>query len=317
MLVNHDSLYLQTTASRVCLLLPPPPPLRRPPWTALNGTPSCSTSPNPPPTSPPRAPSRNWLVSPSLLNTPRSACSLPPSVPDPPYISFAHSRPGVSQCSENSPSSDQQDEAPQQSANAIVSVSTTFHPGANLLQITPDLILLSSDGVFFYVHTTQVLSMSNNHFNGLVSPTAVKTKTRDDLGPVLPLPEAATVLNIVLHVVYEISCAHYHPGIDTLISAVDAMPTYGLRPSAHIAPSTPLYSLILSQAPVQPINAYALAAAHDLYDLAVPISSHLLSFVLHTLTDEAATRIGPVYLKRLFFQYPGWGSGTEASDASD
>ncbi|OJT09044.1 hypothetical protein TRAPUB_69 [Trametes pubescens] len=208
-------------------------------------------------------------------------------------------------CSENSPSSDQQDEAPQQSSNAIVSVSTTFHPGANLLQITPDLILLSSDGVFFYVHTTQVLSMSNNHFNGMLSPTAVKAKTRDDLGLVLPLPEAATVLNIVLHAVYELSCAHYHPGIDTLIVAVDAMPTYGLRPSVHIAPSTPLYSLILSQAPVQPINAYALAAAHDLYDLAVPVSSHLLSFVLHTLTDEAATRIGPVYLKRLFFLHLG------------
>ncbi|KAI0723118.1 hypothetical protein C8Q76DRAFT_794091 [Earliella scabrosa] len=189
--------------------------------------------------------------------------------------------------------------------NTIVSVSTTFHPGANLLPIPSDLILLSSDGVFFYVHTTQVLSVSNNQFNGLVPPKPAKTKVRDDLEPVLSLPESASVLNIVLHVVYDLSCAHYHPGLETLILAVDAMATYGLSPRQHIAPSTPLYSLILNQAPMQPIVIYALAAAHDLYELAVPVSSHLLSFALHTLTDEIATRIGPVYMKRLFFLHLG------------
>ena len=128
---------------------------------------------------------------------------------------------------------------------------------------------------------------------------------RDDLGPVVSLPESASVLNVVLHVVYDVSCAHYHPGIDTLIAAVEAMAKYGLPPRRHIAPSTPLYSLILGQAPVQPIITYALAATHDLYDLAVPISSHLLSFALHTLTDELAIRIGPVYMKRLFFLHLG------------
>ena len=49
----------------------------------------------------------------------------------------------------------------------------------------------------------------------------------------------------------------------------------------------------------------ALAAAHDLYELAVPVSSHLLSFALHSLTDELALRIGPVYMKRLFFLHLG------------
>ena len=51
--------------------------------------------------------------------------------------------------------------------------------------------------------------------------------------------------------------------------------------------------------------AYALAASHDLYSLAVPISSHLLSYPLHMLTDELAEKIGPVYLKRLFFLHLG------------
>ncbi|RDX55425.1 hypothetical protein OH76DRAFT_1478075 [Lentinus brumalis] len=189
--------------------------------------------------------------------------------------------------------------------NTIVSVSTTFHPAATLLPISPDLIFLSSDSVFFYVHTSQVLSMSSNCFSNLVPPTPARAKIVDDLGTVIALPETATVLNIVLHAVYDLSPAHYHPALDTLITAVDAMANYGISPAQHIAPSTPLYSLVLGQAPIQPIAVYALAAAHDLYDLAVPVSSHLLSFALYSLTDELALRIGPVYMKRLFFLHLG------------
>ncbi|OBZ76566.1 hypothetical protein A0H81_03701 [Grifola frondosa] len=54
-----------------------------------------------------------------------------------------------------------------------------------------------------------------------------------------------------------------------------------------------------------PIDVYALAAAHDLYDLAVPVSSHLLAFALPSLTDEHAARMGPLYLRRLFFLHLG------------
>ena len=189
--------------------------------------------------------------------------------------------------------------------NTIVSVSTSFHPDASLLAIPPDVILVSSDGVFFFAHTTQILAVSTNSFNNLVPPKPSKSKQLDDHGPIVPLPEVASVLNIILHVVYEIPCSHYHPSIETIAAAVDAMDIYGLPPKSHIAPSTPLYSYILSQAPIQPIVVYALASAHDLYELAVPVSSHLLSFALHSLTDEIATRIGPVYMKRLFFLHLG------------
>ncbi|KAH9894482.1 hypothetical protein C8Q73DRAFT_791021 [Cubamyces lactineus] len=208
--------------------------------------------------------------------------------------------------SDKSTPSDSQDQSLHDlSENTVVSVSTTFHPGANLLSIPPDLILLSSDGVFFYVHTTRVLSASRNRFNELVPPKANKATLRDDLGPVIALPDTATVLNVVLHIVYDMSSTHYRPSLDTLVAAVDAMAIYGLPPKQHIAPSTPLYSMILSQAPIQPIIVYALAATHDLYDLAVPVSSHLLSFPLYHLTDDLAVRIGPVYVKRLFFLHLG------------
>ncbi|KAM5543255.1 hypothetical protein V8D89_003129 [Ganoderma adspersum] len=195
-----------------------------------------------------------------------------------------------------------QDQLP---SNITLSVSTTFYPCAALLPIPTDLIFLSGDGVFFYVHTTQVLALSTNHFDDIVPPKPSTSEVVDDLGPVIPLPESANILNIVLHVVYGISCAHYHPGVSTLIAAIDVMAKYGLPPCRHVTPSTPLYALILGQAPVQPIAVYALAAAYDLDDLAVPASSHLQSFAPRTLTDDLAIRMGPVYLRRLLFMHLG------------
>jgi hypothetical protein len=72
-----------------------------------------------------------------------------------------------------------------------------------------------------------------------------------------------------------------------------------------IAANTPLYNVLLSQAPLYHIQIYALASRYDLYDLAVPTSSHLLAYSLHQIDDTVAERIGPVYLKRLFFLHFG------------
>jgi hypothetical protein len=47
-----------------------------------------------------------------------------------------------------------------------------------------------------------------------------------------------------------------------------------------------------------PLQLYALAAHYDIFDLAVPTSSHLLSFPLSRLSDEMVERMGAIYLKR-------------------
>lgn len=187
--------------------------------------------------------------------------------------------------------------------STIVSVSTTFYPGGNLNPLPPDLILLSCDSVFFYVHSHQVLGASENGFASLLPAKAQKAD--QEIGPIIVLPESASVVNIVLHTIYNMSCSHYSPTIDTLIAAVQSLHMYGVPVKRHIAPSTPLYAVILSQAPVAPIEVYALAGSYDLYDLAVPISSHLLSYPLPSLSDELAMEMGPVYLKRLFFLHLG------------
>lgn len=158
--------------------------------------------------------------------------------------------------------------------STLVSISTTFHPAAQLHPVPTDIVLLSSDNVFFYVHSHLLLAASENAFNNLLPPAS---KHQDSI---LSVPEHSTVLNILLHTIYDISCIHYSPSLPTITTAVNCLPIYGVLPKTHIAPSTPLYTLLISQAPLDPLEVYALAASLDLYDLAVATSSHLLSFPL-------------------------------------
>ncbi|EMD41631.1 hypothetical protein CERSUDRAFT_79264 [Gelatoporia subvermispora B] len=187
--------------------------------------------------------------------------------------------------------------------DVTLSVSTAFHPESNLSASRPDVALLSSDGIFFYVHSYHVLAASSNNFASLLP--ASPGHIFNDHGPIIPVPESGDVLNVVAHTVYNMSCSHYTPSIDTLIASVHALHKYGMHPKSLITPSTPLFTLILAQAPLAPIHFYALAGAYDLKDLAVPVSSHLLGYRLSSLTDELAVLMGPIYLKRLFFLHLG------------
>ena len=98
---------------------------------------------------------------------------------------------------------------------------------------------------------------------------------------------------------YGMSSASFSPPFEHLSNAVDSMPTYSITPCEHILPGTPLFLLLLSHAPLRPLDVYALAAHHDIHPLAVMTSSHLLSYPLQTITDNQADRMGAIYLKRL------------------
>ncbi|KAF5364233.1 hypothetical protein D9756_000679 [Leucocoprinus leucothites] len=184
----------------------------------------------------------------------------------------------------------------------LVSISTTFYPGAQINEHPPDVVLLSSDSVFFYVHASVLLTSSSNQFNNLLPSNPAPSEGQDAM---LSVPEHSTVLNVLLHIMYDMSCAHYSPPFPTFVTAVNRLPTYGVTPKLAIVPGTPIYASLLSHAPLFPLELYALSASFDLYDLAVATSSHLLSFPLASLTDEMAEHIGPVYLKRLFFLHFG------------
>jgi hypothetical protein len=133
-----------------------------------------------------------------------------------------------------------------------------------------------------------------------MSPTS-----EDGSPPAITVPEDSNVLNITLHLLYVIPCSQFCPSPDIISKTIGALKRYGISLESFATPGTCLYNLILSRAPLHPIELYAISAEHDLHDLAVAISSHLMSFNLSTLTDEIVTQIGPTYLKRLFFLHLG------------
>ncbi|KAI9508680.1 hypothetical protein F5148DRAFT_867610 [Russula earlei] len=191
----------------------------------------------------------------------------------------------------------------EESEQTTISVSTTFFPGAELDMLPTDLIMLSSDSVFFYVHTHKILAASANGFNSLLP--LKEHGQPDDVGGILPLRHHSVVVNILLHTIYDMSATHYAPTPEAVVAAVDCFEEYGLSVRTHLAPPSPFYALFLGTAPQAPIEFYAISGAYDLHHLAVPISSFLLTYPLATLTDELAVKMGPLYLKRLFYLHLG------------
>lgn len=117
--------------------------------------------------------------------------------------------------------------------------------------------------------------------------------------------ESSAVLNLVLHVAYNLPCSQYAPYTEEIIEAVDALDKYGFPLQIYAQPKSNLYNLMLNRAPVHPINMYASAASHNLEELATVISSHLLSFDLSELDDQLVEKMGAVYLRRLVFLHLG------------
>jgi hypothetical protein len=176
----------------------------------------------------------------------------------------------------------------------MVSVSAAFFPGSR--ELPSDTILRSSDSVLFYVHCKTILETSRLAFKDFLKTPLSDPKFRD---VIIDIPEHSSILNILMHTVYELSCAKHSPDFADLEKAVERMPFYGLPPKRHMLPDTPLFDILLSHAPIYPIRVYALAGQFDAYDLAAKSSSHLLSYNLSELTDELAIKMGAVYLRRL------------------
>lgn len=156
---------------------------------------------------------------------------------------------------------------------------------------------MSADYVFFYVHRQRLTRASQNSFGSTIP---VEVVARGDTIPVVFLPESSGLLNVALHTIYDMSCAPFHPSLDSLISTIDIMRKYEIPVRNYIKTSTPLFAHILSLAPLRPMDVYAAAAANDLDDLATATSSYLLWIDLSTISDAVAKAIGPTYLKRLF-----------------
>ncbi|KAF9066482.1 hypothetical protein BDP27DRAFT_1365648 [Rhodocollybia butyracea] len=180
-----------------------------------------------------------------------------------------------------------------------------FHP--------PDTVFLSTDSISFYVHSDIILSISNNNFRSLL-PTPLSRSILTGLNALeghfrppgshiintIRVPELSEILNLILHIIYNTSCAS-QPTLTELSTAIGQLPLYGVHPRSHINADSQMYALLIARAPFAPLDVYALAAKHDLRDLAVATSPHLLSLRLPTITEDIAQEIGPNYLRKLFF----------------
>ncbi|EJD36564.1 hypothetical protein AURDEDRAFT_174344 [Auricularia subglabra TFB-10046 SS5] len=195
-------------------------------------------------------------------------------------------------------------------AGAAPRVSATFHPDAALDPSTkPDAVLISADGVLFYIHSQILLYASKNAFSGLL-PLAPQDKERgSELGlqlPAIRTQENEQVLSIVLHALYGLALPLYNLDLALLsLAAEELLVRYAVQPEFALSPGSPLFETILSHASVRPLHVYALAGHHELEALAVAASPHMLSFPLFLLTDADARHMGPVYLRRLFFLHLG------------
>ncbi|KAG8701627.1 hypothetical protein FRC09_005234 [Ceratobasidium sp. 395] len=230
----------------------------------------------------------------------------------------------------------------------LLSISTTFYPGSTEAHDS-DLVLASSDGVYFFVHRARLLAGSSNSFGGLLPllPEGKKTgdamiavftesplaedisihdptidlhsiSSIDDLDfpvvasdpadkppEVIALPLQSSILNVILHVIYGLPMERYAPDLQVLCHALSELVTFGYRLVDLVTPHSEIFHLLVAQSKKYPLVVYALAAGHKIERLAVSCSSNTLGVELSEVTDELASVMGPIYLRRLFFLHLG------------
>ena len=155
----------------------------------------------------------------------------------------------------------------------------------------------------FHLHARRVLAPSTNGFAHKWPPQFRPVNSTNV--PIVLVAEPSPLLNLVFHCVYDLPCTHFSSSAEDVSACVATIVKYGLPLSAYASQDGSLYNLVLSRAPTAGIQMYALAAQHNLEQLATAVSRFLLSFDLATLTDDLAGRMGAVYLKRLAFLHLG------------
>lgn len=176
----------------------------------------------------------------------------------------------------------------------LASTSVSFPPS----DISSDIAILSTDNVLFYAHSCMIPAGIKTNFNS-VSNNPSELKGTMKSVPIFGLPEPSDVINVVLHALYNKSCAEFDLSDTTLARVVEFLATNHVPLDTLLSPATYLHQLFLERARNSPLLFYSLAAKHDLYNLASPISSLLLAHSVMDISDDYAQMMGPRYLKRL------------------
>lgn len=155
----------------------------------------------------------------------------------------------------------------------------------NLSETASDILFVPSDSAYFRARSHILLGASQNGFNYLLPSHPSNDEGYFWESPLISVPEISAVFNVMIRAIYRVSCAHYTPSFETLAEAIRSLRTYGVTPSTRLPRSTTFCYHMLRTVPLT--------------------YTRLLSFLLFTLTDEMAERIGPIFLKQLFCMHFG------------
>ncbi|KAG8883114.1 hypothetical protein FRB97_007251 [Tulasnella sp. 331] len=109
------------------------------------------------------------------------------------------------------------------------------------------------------------------------------------------IDEPSQVLNVIMHIVYQMPIGRYGPSLDVMEQALTRLWLYGIPTPAPDGPCD-IWALILRQAPRYPMRVYAIAAAHAMDQVCV---------AANTLSEADAVMMGAIYLRRLMFLHLG------------
>jgi hypothetical protein len=158
-----------------------------------------------------------------------------------------------------------------------------------------DLVLTSSDGIRFSVHTQTIRQ---------ASPTTLdKFLAAATSGPIptVSIAESSGILALLLQALYTTTnTTASTPSCDAIIAAIDALPKYNAKPDTLVVPGTVLFEHLKAYAPQRPVDVFVVAGRHDIEGIAVEASRHLLDYTVEVISDTIADRMKPIYLKRLF-----------------
>ncbi|KAG9036417.1 hypothetical protein FRB95_008958 [Tulasnella sp. JGI-2019a] len=204
-------------------------------------------------------------------------------------------------------------------------VSTAFFPAADLPGVggmVLNTIIATRDGVIFYVHSTKMQASSCNSFDHLIpASTASSANTTPESGHstnaaappadrpgnvltlrphpniIILIPELAAVCNVLLHIVYGMSCERFLPSIETFSAALQCLRRYGISIPDEDAT---IWTLIANHAPEHPMQVYLIGATYLIESVCVLASPYTLYIpVLQNMVDQDAIAMGAIYLRRL------------------
>ncbi|KAF8332238.1 uncharacterized protein EI90DRAFT_2918900 [Cantharellus anzutake] len=182
--------------------------------------------------------------------------------------------------------------------------STAFNPNIHFpypyTDIHPDSIIQTSDEVLFHVHRDRLQTRSRTAFDGLFTDNSTVGLNRSLV--VFLVPEDATVMNCVLHILYGTSSRIYCPDFETIAQAFETLQKYGCRLSECIPQDSEIFTDLVCHAAepnTDALKVYTLAASHDFEELAVQCSYYALRIPISRIDEGSSIMMGPLYLLRL------------------